>query len=168
MNLPRSASPARPSFQTSEQQRIPFRRAQKFRNDEARGLGPHRPFPLCHRDSSYSRSLHSSRQMFSAHQRSFGLRRLTLPIRSLHICNLHRTGVSQNQGLYGHPFTAGTNPNFTNVELEQGSLPSVVPVKTGASPVQLCITLSPNNRTCPGAEWVFEVDYLCGGPLTTG
>ncbi|KAG6993859.1 hypothetical protein G7Y79_00050g085960 [Physcia stellaris] len=77
----------------------------------------------------------------------------------------------KDQGLFGHPFTVGTNPNFTNVEAEPDfNLPIIVPVKAGASPPQLCIALSPNNtRTCPrGRKRTFSFDFLCGGPLTTG
>lgn len=82
------------------------------------------------------------------------------------------SAAPKDQGLYGHPFTAGTNPNFTNVEVESdGFLPIIEPVKKGASPAQLCIALTPNNQTCSGAaagKGVFEFDFLCGGPLTTG
>ena len=75
----------------------------------------------------------------------------------------------KDQGLCGHPFNSGNNPNFTNVEVtECQTLPSISPTKNGASPFQLCIPLTPNNVTCPGAEGKFEVDFLCGGPLTTG
>ena len=75
----------------------------------------------------------------------------------------------KDQGLCGHPFTSGNNPNFTAVEVQEcQTLPSISPIKKGASPSQLCIALTPNNVTCPGAEGKFEVDYLCGGPLTTG
>ena len=80
----------------------------------------------------------------------------------------------QDMGLCGHPFTAGTNPNFTNVEVEGCQFGpqalSIAPVKKGASPEQLCIQLTANNRTCPGtpAVGIFELDNLCGGPLTTG
>lgn len=76
----------------------------------------------------------------------------------------------KDQGLCGHPFTVtGNNPNFTNVRVtECQNLAVIEPVKKGASPDQLCIALTPNNITCPGAEGKFEVDFLCGGPLTTG
>ena len=76
----------------------------------------------------------------------------------------------KDQGLCDHPFTVtGNNPNFTNVKVTECQfLPEIESVKTGASPAQLCIALTPNNVTCPGVEGKFEVDYLCGGPLTTG
>ena len=81
------------------------------------------------------------------------------------------SAAPKDQGLFGHPFTAGTNPNFTNVEVESDFLPIIEPVKEGASPPQLCIALTPNNRTCPGGrarKRTFSIDFLCGGPLTTG
>ena len=74
-----------------------------------------------------------------------------------------------DQGLCGHPFTAGSNRNFTKVEAEDCSsgIPNIDPVKANASPPQLCIPLSHNNVTCPNGAGIFEADFLCGGPLTT-
>ena len=75
-----------------------------------------------------------------------------------------------DQGLCNHPFTAGTNPNYTNVEATDcaSGFPNIEPVKKNASPVQLCQPLTPNSETCPNGVGSFDLEFLCGGPLNTG
>lgn len=126
-----------------------------------------------HSLGDHSRSLHPPWQILSASQGSLCLRRVAVAWPSLSDPCTSVTSIAlaspKDQGLCGHLFTSGNNPNFTAVEVQEcQTLPSISPIKKGASRSQLCIALTPNNVTCPGAEGKFEVDYLCGGPLTTG